>query len=388
MEEQLRLVHLQDELEFRRQIGNREQKRINITITKSSPKKLPLRPTTVRSDIPANKSAFHTFRSYDERNAQSDSGKENIEQIKYNDKKLYKFFTNSARDASNFKNIRYTNYFDFEELSDNDILPNSMSSSYNTYPTKRRTNAAHNNNQCQISTKHRPMCNFCKEKRFLARNQDENFEKDLLYCNSCQNEPFCLNCRREICVHCKRPTNHKTHEKHLNQKIKKHEIKLPGWKHYNAITTKNKVSPNYKESFRILDTDDDDDSESNSSSRPPYSFNIKETSIFHPSNTLFNHELSFDTIPKRVTSNSTTSFDELKRITDEKLLKYAKNYGEFRTKKAINENKTQNVDSFPLPLMREDTQQSLSGLNEELNKDDNTNAFKRIQTKWQVNLNR
>ena len=132
MEDQLKMVRLQDELETQRQTRYREKSRINLDsnrplVAQNQSTKPPI---TVRSEqIEPN---VYTYRSYDERKAQTDRGKENWEEPNRNDKEIYNFFTNSAQKQLK-DTIRYSHYFDLEDLSENEVLPNSLSSStYNT----------------------------------------------------------------------------------------------------------------------------------------------------------------------------------------------------------------------------------------------------------------
>ncbi|XP_055297512.1 inner centromere protein A [Sitodiplosis mosellana] len=394
MEEQLKMVRLHDELESQRQTRHREKSRINLDSNRPIVAQQPTKPSiTVRSEqIEPNAC---TYRSYDERKAHTDRGKENCDEPKRNDKEIYNFFTNSAQNQ--LKDTRYSHYFDLEDLSENEILPNSLSSStYNTYPSKstRRQDAAQKRQNDPIK---QAMCNFCKHNRFLARNQEENIANGLI-CGSCESEPICLSCRKEICTRCKRPTNNDEHalkapQRHLKQRNTDTEF----------IVTKDQepqAKPKYVrlESFRPIYTDEDDSlSDLSSSDHKPYSFNIDESSVFHPAKSRLNRKLSVS-IRNGEIFVQPDSFDELKRITEEKLKKYAKNYGDFRYKRPVDgkEERVQDIripvpmlanakpklNLDPMPAMRDNTKKLIE-FAKELERGDK-NIFKRIEAKHQV----
>lgn len=386
MEEQLKMVRLQDESENQHQTRYREKSRINLDSNRTMVAPQPTKPpTTVRSEpLEPN---VHTYRSYDERKAQTDRGKENWDEPKRNDKEIYNFFTNSAHNQ--LKDTRYSHYFDLEDLSENEVLPNSMSSStYNTYPSKstRHQDASH-------KRKNEPMCNFCKNHRFLARNQEENIANGLI-CGSCENEPICLNCRKEICTRCKRPTH--DDENHL--KVPPRHLKQRNKTDSEFIVIKNQeqqTKPKYVrlDNFRPIYTDEDDSlSDLSTSDHKPYSFNIDNASVFHPSKSRVNRKLSVSIRNGEVFVQPET-FDELRRITEEKVQKYAKNYGDFRYKRpadtripvsTANAKPKQNLD--PMPVMRDNTKKLIE-FAKELERGDN-NIFKRIEAKHQASMAR
>lgn len=383
MEEQLKSVRLQYEMEQERPTRRREHKRINmdyqkaLTIGHSPPKP----PITVRSE--QIEPAPYTYRSYDERKAQSENGKENVNVVKRNDNEIYKFFKNSARDPNLLKDLRYHNYCDFSgELSDFDITPNSMSSAYNTYPST----ASH---QIEIkSNRQPPMCNFCKQHRFLARSQQENIEKDLYFCGSCEMQPICLNCRKEICVRCKRPTNDQPtkpiimiNDQPRNDELDLWQPRADAGKDAKYVRT---------EQFRPIETDEESLTDSNPDGHKPYSFNIAESSVFHPSHSRIDRRLSVS-IKNGEVSVQPDSFDELKRITNEKLMKYAKTYGALRNKRAFDmkQNKLHQNDSNPLPLIKENTKKLMDFAKQlERDDDDDDNGGEPHQgySKWPVSV--
>lgn len=389
MEEQLKMVRLQDELESQRQARQREQKRINLELNKPIANLKHLKPpTTVRSEpVEPN---IPSYRSYDERKVQTVRGKENFDTLKQKDKEVYNFFTNSANNENNhLKENRYSHYFDLGELSENDVRSNSMSSSYNTYPSKSDRHHQHDMKPT--------MCIFCKHKRFLTRSQEENFGNSYI-CGSCENEPICLYCRKEICVQCKRPTH--SDDKNVSTRLLK-----------QRNTDPNPTIPSVKqvrvrtESFQQLFTDEDDsNSDISYTDYKPYSFNIDATSLFHPSKSRLNRKLSVSVKNGEIIVQPDHSFDELRRITEEKMMNLTKRYGEMRPKKPTESKEligrveevrlpTRLMDSRmanlkpieePRPVFREETKKLIE-FAKELERGDN-NAFKRTERKQQASI--
>lgn len=396
MEEQLKLVRLQDEMENQRQTRQREKSRINLELQRPILSQEPIKPpTTVRSE-PIIEANLHTYRPPNERQAQTDRGKENWDEIKRNDKEIYKFFTNSASNHTNqLKDLRFSHYFDLGDLSENEAMPNSMCSSYNTYPSKstRRTDAVQKRRDNDTK---QPMCNFCKHNRFFNRNQKENLD---YICGSCENEPICLNCRKEICIQCKRPTQTENNEntlkipsRHLKQRNNDEKIVI-------VKNSEPQAKPKYVrlDSFVPIYTDEDDSlSDLSTSDHKPYSINIDESSVFHPSKSRISRKLSVSVKNGEVFVEP--DFDEFRRITEEKLKKFAKNYGELRTKKTTDTKEQDTRISVPvgmpapkqtladrLPIMRDNTKKLIE-FAKELERGDN-NIFRRIESKHKVSSN-
>lgn len=393
VEEQLRTVRLQDEMERQRQTRERERKLINFDMNKPPSTKQPLKPPiTVRSET--IEPTVPTYRSYDERKAHSESSKENLELMKQNDKQIYKFFTNSARDTNKFRHMRYNNYCDLEEFSnDDDVLPNSTSSSYNTYPSKSTRNQEMLYKQCQQhNAQAKPMYNLSKGNRFLARSQEENIatcdHHNQYICAQCQHELICLNRRNEVCVRCKRPAHVYGNPQVVAKPVKRTTnvealtLQAP----MNVANQTNATRPR-KNSFRLIDTDEDESfyeqySMNQNSYRKPYSFNVEESSIFHPSKERSDRKLSVS-VKNGEVSVQQDSFDELKRITDEKLSKYAKNYGELR-KATDQSTRDQSREIASFHIIPDNTKKIMRIARELDDYDNNSDAFKRLQSKWQV----
>lgn len=339
----------------------------------------PRRSKVMRSE-PSDTNAY-SFRSYDERHV--GNGKENV-----NENKVYKYFTNSARDVKESIGFRHTqaSSFDRSPPKKPNISPKKMPLGLNTYPM-HKSNDACNTHHDQSPQSTRSLCNFCKEKRSLTRSQTDNINNSSLFvCGSCEDIPICLKCRQEICSRCKRPIKIPKPRDQSNDALTPLTTRSELLVANNYSTTGDfKLSPilsGNDTERHLLDTTDDDDNTSNCSSRPPYSFNIKETSVFHPSNTTFNR-YSPTNLPIKASIGASIPFEELKRITDAKLSKYTRNYGDFI--KSPEHNRLANVDSFPMPLLRENVQE-MSLADEDHSSDGNSNAFRFMQTKWQVSI--
>lgn len=361
IEAQQKLLQLQEELERRRHTQNRKHAPINIKVTPPS-----AAGSSARRTDPSEANAL-TSRSYDERRATGH--KENI-----NDEKAYRFFSNSSRDANELMDLRPVSPSKFSRSPIKEISPKRQS--YNTYPA-HRSNAAHHQNHQDGPQTSRSLCHFCKNKRLLARSQIENID-DRYMCGSCEDIPICLSCRQELCSRCKKPIKlPKSNER--SSEVTPRKVNISEWLSSNSLSADLNLSPLNMNTYRIDTTTDDDENATNSPSRPPYSFNIKETSIFHPS-------FPFRESSTMPTTSRNIPFDELKRITNEKLTKLSQNYGEMAGKQFIESNGIGSVDSFPMPLLRDNTDSvhEMPWTEGGHSCDGNSNAFKRIQTKWQV----
>lgn len=367
IEAQQKLLQLQEELDRRRHTQTRDHPPINIKVTPPSAAGSSAR----RSDgFDVN---AHTFRSHDER--QTASHKENID-----DKKAYRYFSNATRDASELMDLRAAKPAKFGRSPIHEHQKSPKRQSYNTYPA-HKSNAAHHGrpHHQQSPPATRPLCHFCKNKRLLGRSQLENVGNGQFVCGSCENVPICLSCRQELCSRCKKPIKIAPGER--SNEATPHKVNIGEWLSSNSLTSELKLSPMHtdRDTYRIDTTTDDDENATNSPGRPPYSFNIKETSIFHPS-------YSFRESPTMPSTSAHIPFDELKRITDEKLSRLSQNYGELAGKQFIERTRIGSVDSFPMPLLRDhaDSAHGMPWTETGPSSDGNSNAFKRVQTKWQV----
>lgn len=400
----MRTVRLQDELDFERRPRYRDHHLVSIELNKpiinTQCKRMP---ATERCERPINPNAY---RSYDQRKAQSDHGKENVDTPKRNDKEIYNFFTNSAR--RQLRDVRHSHYFDVEESSETDAV-SVASSAYNTYPNRH-----HHNESQQV------LCSFCKNSRQLSRSQDENLSTGYI-CNSCENDPICLSCRKEICMRCKRTIQNEENAMPKQQTFQLKQrtyvdnelmdymraIEYP----MKSYSVRDEVPP-YIENYQEIQTDNEDDSLSDQSSsceqRPPYSFNIDKSSIFHPSKSTFQQppkppannrrrRLSVS-IRNGETVIKPDSFDELKRITDEKLAKMTKTYQKNKANQTI-ESKEPNdqndsyesllktiavEDSIMVPKLRENTKRLIEFAKELERTDCNLHARDRCDEKSEL----
>lgn len=311
MEEQLKSVHLLDDVDYDRPPRRREHHLISIEINKpiinTHYKKLP---ASVRSE----RFEANAYRAYDQRKAQSDHGKENLEAVKRSDKDIYNFFTNSGRRQLNDMR-HHSTYFDFDESSETDEAMSMSSSTYNTYPLKAA--ARHHQHESRPA-----LCSYCKQHRFLTRNQQENLNNDYI-CGACGNEPICLSCRQEICVRCKRIMR-------ANENPVKQPFRLQHRKYANELPDLAKSMRDADPPMHIdnIQTDDDDNLSDHSSiaeKKAPFSFNIDRSSLFHPSKSTRRQSVGIrhEEVPVKP-----DSFDELRRITDEKMAKLSKTYAE------------------------------------------------------------
>lgn len=409
LEEQLKSVRLQDELEHERRPRYRDHHLVSIELNKpiinTQSKKMP---ATERCARPIDANAY---RAYDQRKAQSDHGKENFDATKRSDKEIYNFFTNSAR--RQLKDLRHSHYFDEEESSENDAV-SVASSAYNTYPSKSSGHRHYHNETQQV------LCNFCKNSRHLSRSQDGYI------CGACASDPICLSCRKEICMRCKRKIRN---DENAMPKQQPFQLKQRTYvdnelmDYMKAIECPKKSQsvrddvPPYIENYNYqeIQTEDEEDSLSDQSSiwdqKPPYSFNIDKSSIFHPSKSTFYHSpkpkpaleppannrrLSVS-IRNGETVIQPDSFDELKRITDEKLAKMTKTYQKNKSNQTI-ESKEPNdqnesyeamlnsmtEDSLVVPKLRENTKRLIEFAKELERTDCNLHARDRCNEKSEL----
>lgn len=300
MEEQLRMVRLQDKIESQRHTRRREL--INVQLDKPMAHHIPKPPTTVRSE----QLGLAGYRLYeDEQKARSERDKENWEALKrHNDKGIYNYFTNSARNHNNLlKQTRYNHYIDLEDVSENEILPNSMSSTTsNTYPLKsvrhQEATANHPNQQ--------HACN-----RIWSQNPGANG----YMCECCK--PVCSNCGQEMVAKCNGP-------RYNDNELLSMPAHLLKQRNREASVPIHPVAAKPRARQQVFTDDDDSQSDLSSTEHQPFSFNIDEASIFHPSNqSMFTH------IKNEVPVQPNT-LKELERITEEKLRKYSELYGDLK----------------------------------------------------------
>lgn len=335
---------------------------------------------------------------YTGRLTERDYGKENMAAASKvaNDADTYKYFSNSVRDPMDWRHM------DVRSQSGHGVDVNVTMESHrcenHTFPMKKnRDTDARNCARCD-SDVYREMCNFCEQNRLLARSQYENYalhddRRHPNLCKSCFYKSICACCREEICIRCNRPT-----------KISNSPVKAKVESVGKQSPRRRKPSPRTRRmNLSLLEENYDDSSDDgdglNYSERPssrmsspkkyqsvakPYSFNISESSMFHPMNTSTG---THDATQKGIAKGS---HDDLKRMTDEKLSRYAKNYGDMRTRNAPL-SKLIDIDPHPMPLMAQENTRSRS-FNAYSASDSadssvgNGFALKQMEARWQVSL--
>lgn len=319
------------------------------------------------------------------RSGEVEFGKENLATTsKIDDAEIYKYFTNSGRESIDLRDMSFPNHPDLG----NEENTTMESHRCHTYPMKKNRNldTRHRCARCEWNV-NRDVCNSCQQNRFLTRSQYGNCAVHDRHhphlCKSCYYQSICACCRGEICARCNRPTKIDTVAKQSP----------PRRKLSPRATNLALLEESYEDS-----SDDDDghhyiDLTSSRISSPkkdqpsgkPYSFNIQESSMFHPSNA---NVVPQATVPVEKGADK-SSIDDLKRITDEKLSKYARNYGDMRARNTSH-SKMIDMEPYRMSLM---TQQSTSRKSNESNADrsnesggGNSFAFKQLETRWQVNI--
>lgn len=312
-------------------------------------------------------------------------GKENLTTAnKFNDANIYKYFTNSAHNSVDLQDLSFRSHPE-------ENMYNTMDSHRcHTYPMKRNRNFDTHQRcaQCEVVVNHE-VCNFCKQNRFMAQSQYENctaHHRQPHLCKTCYNQSICAYCREEICARCNGPT-----------KLSDHLLKSKTDPVAKQSPRRRKLSPRatnlvlLEESYEDSSDDDNDIHTSSRMSSPskvqpitkPYSFNIDKSSVFQPSTAGVEPQVTDHPINKSVHKSS---IDDLRRITDEKLSKYAKNYGDMRASRT-SRSKMIEMDPYPMPLL---AQQSTSRKSNEANSDEfnesdtNSLAFKHLQSRWQI----
>lgn len=324
-----------------------------------------------------------------------ENAKENyISANKAQDPEIYKYFTNSARDPIDLRNLSFRSHPD---LGNEEQMSSTMESHRcYTYPAKKdRYFGAHQ--QCPRCESHvtREMCNFCQQNRFLARSQYENCAAHGSRPNLCKTcyyqsiQSICACCREDICARCNRPT--KLGDGLAQTKTDEVAKQSPHRRKPSSRATK-LVLP--EESYE--DSSDDDDGQnynnrtsSRSSSAKkfqpngkPYSLNIEASSMFHRSTGRVEPQITLP-IDKVVDKSSNV---DLKRITDEKLSKYAKNYGDMRARNT-SRSKMIDMDPYPMPLLpHQNTNRNSSESNADRTSESGSLAFKQMESRWQVNV--
>lgn len=319
-----------------------------------------------------------------ERCDELERGKENLATAsRADDADIYKYFTNSARDPIDLRNLNFRSHPDVG----NEVNMSGTMDSHRrrTYPmaTNRNVNAHQQCTRCELVV-NRDVCNFCQQNRYLARSQYQNcpaHDRQPRLCESCYYQSICACCREELCARCNRPTK-------MVAKTKTDPNQSPRRRKLSPRATNLAL---LDESYEDSSDNEEDDNHNIHTPSPmnspkkvqpkakPYSFNIGESSMFHPSNSGIEP-------PTTVRANKSRLTDDLKRITDEKLSKYAKNYGDMRTRNT-SRSKMIEMDPYPMPLLAQHTSNRKT---HETNADhseesgDNSFAFRQLESRWQV----
>lgn len=374
VEAQLRSVRLQDEIEKAAMARKRNfQSNLSLSPNRNA-YEMPISSRSV------NKSPRRNQRT--ERLDEFERGKENLTTAnKVNDAEIYKYFTNSAHNSVDSQDLSFRSHPE----------ENTMDSHRcHTYPMKsiRNIDTHQRCARCEVVVNHE-VCNFCQQNRFMARSQYENctiHHRQPYLCKKCYNQSICAYCREEICARCNRPT-----------KLSDHLLKPktdPMAKHSPCRRKLSHRATNLamlEESYEDSSDDDNDIHTSSRMSSPskvqpiekPYSFNIDKSSVFHRSTAGVKPQVTDHPIDKSVHKSS---IDDLRRITDEKLSKYAKNYGDMRASRT-SRSKMIEMDPYPMPLLAQQSmsRKSIEANSDEFNESDtNSLAFKQLQSRWQI----
>lgn len=318
-----------------------------------------------------------------------ESGKENhVAANKVQDPEIYKYFTNSARDPIDLRNISFRSHAD---LGNEEQMSGTMDSHRcHTYPAKkdRYLDSQKRCPRCELHV-NREVCNFCSQNRFLARSQYENcaaHDSRQPLCKTCYYQSIqsiCACCREDICARCNRPTKF---DDHLHKTKTDAVAKQSPRRRKLSPRTTNLVLP--EESYE--DSSDDEDGQhynNRTSSRlssprkfqtngKPYSFNIEASSTFNRSTGRTEPQIT-SPISKSIDENSNV---DLKRITDEKLSKYAKNYGDMRARNT-SRSKMIDMDPYPMPLLpQQNTNRKSHESNADRTSESGSLAFKQLES--------
>lgn len=262
-----------------------------------------------------------------------------------------------------------------------------------------------------------PVCAFCERKR---NNLPIN-ESNCLKCSTALTSPIdraaglctfcrqtnlrcgychklidvCPNCNAVFCMRCHRRRQQQEHQKHENEeniRPSRAAIMAVDERPILAVQSKPSVRPTspylkpkqstmYR-SFDIYDSDSENDLPAGQSvvirhdNKVPYSMNVERSSIFYPRRMVDEPKLAVGV------KNGQIFVEDL----DEKLAKYARNYGELRNRNSFGNKRTsydENDDSFPLPLMPAAVSVSKEH-QQPLQQTHDSPALKMLHRKWEV----
>lgn len=284
------------------------------------------------------------------------------------DNEIYKYFSNSGYEDNDMKSNRFP-----EPQNAKKSTNRSNTNPYLTYPLKSSELC----DSCRSETELEE-CNFCQECRTLFPNQLNAIGMPMI-CQSCFTQPICLCCGERICLRCKRPTINKSIESPRRMQPKKN------------VTPRKRITIHVESKNENTDADDIPDSSSRQSTEntqsEPFSFDVDTNSMFHPSYNRAEKKLP-NKLKKVGSSVTNNDMNELKKLTNDKLSKIAKNYGDMRAR-IVPRDKTNNMDNYPLPLIPPNVNLSSKYSQEDDSREHNsknTFAFKQLEERWQVNM--
>lgn len=320
---------------------------------------------------------------------------------------MYKYFSNSAKDANDLKNLRYR-----AVINDDNVIHSDFSSSTLPEPPQYFSPSDYCAG-CQMDLMKKNLCGFCKQQQYLSQNQSgSTSDRNLFMCTFCHADPICRSCQKKICQKCKKPIRK---DKQLN--IPKNPIELPRAAIRKSDTELSQFSSSPRaiknasdisgsrspskmletEVFRqasrasfnydINDAKDDQSVRSNEINEPkPYSMNVDKSSIFHPDNELPNKRFSININTNGevlIEQNGLDRLEELKRITDEKVAKFINTYGKLPQSKQVKK-RSIDIDEFPLTQFVEPMKPPIDIDTRRESVEANSPAFKMLETKWDI----
>lgn len=359
------------------------------------------------------------YNPYDERKAQSENGREQqrttaVQSVVIDspNPKAYKYFSTSApyppaldtiyKSTPHYVAANRTVFMDSaeEEIGPPPVPPlppaaqyctrcrNDLIESVCAFCERKRNNLPINETHClkcstSLSTtadRAAGLCAFCRQTN--------------LRCGYCHKPiDVCPNCNAVFCMRCHRRRQLQEQQQHENEEnIRPSRAAIMAAYEYDrpilAVPSKPIVRPTspylkpkqstmYR-SFDIYDSDSEHDLPAGQSmvvrhdNKVPYSMNVERSSIFHPKRTVNEPNLAVGHI----------FVEDL----DEKLAKYARNYGELRTRNSIGTKRSsygENDDSFPLPLMPAAVSVAKEQL-KPLQQTQDSPALKMLHRKWEV----
>lgn len=258
---------------------------------------------------------------------------------------------------------------------------------------------------CQSDVKQK-LCSFCQQQRYLSQNQKQSTtDRNLFLCTLCHADPICRNCQKKICQKCKKPirkdrknrdslelpvNNRKSETDLSNLSLSPQKddefIDLNGARSPTKIfeTEVFRYSNNSSKNSHFNDSVAGIEQNNPSTTRKPFSMNLEKTSIFHPDNmSKKRFSINIKNGEVVVEQNGFESLEELKRITDEKIAKFVKNYGELPPSKPLKK-RSIDIEEFPILMTAE---QSKSPIEKEFRRDSvelNSPAFKTLESKWDI----